>query len=106
MEWGIIFTALVEYGVAGGIAGVLLWQLSRIISNFMRDTKEERANYMKIIEGQSAHSDNHISHLDESITKQSKEIATQSEKLDNGFDRTVEAIKSQTELLKEVVKKE
>ncbi len=105
MGWDIIFSTLIQYGIGGCVAGVLLWILSRILSNFMDKQKQDTANYMTIIEGQKVHADNHINHLDESVKDQSKEIAAQGQKLDAGFDRTVEAIKSQTELLKEVVRK-
>lgn len=101
----VIIPTLVQYGVGTAIAGVLLWILHKILSNFMEGLKEDRKNYMKIIESQTIHANNHIAHLDESIKQQSREIVAQKKEIEGGFDRTVEAIKSQTEILKAVVKK-
>lgn len=102
----IILPSLVQYGVGATIAGVLLWILHRILANFMVGLQEDRKNYMKIIESQTVHANNHIQHLDESIKAQSREIVSQKKQIEHGFDRTVEAIKSQTEILKAVVKNE
>lgn len=104
MGWGIIFENLVQYGVAGIVAGVLLWLLARTLKGFMSGLKEDRDNYMKIIEGQTITQQNHMGHLDDTIGEQSKIIATQGERYTSGVEKICDALKSQTDILKEHIK--
>lgn len=102
MPWEIF----AQYGFGGLVAGVLLWILARILKSFMSGLKEDRNNYMKIIENQASTQQNHISHLDESVKEQNKTIATQGEKFSSGVDKICTALESQTSLLKTWIGKE
>ena len=102
MPWEIF----AQYGFGGLVAGVLLWILARILKSFMSGLKEDRDNYMKIIENQATTQHNHISHLDNTVQEQSKTIAMQGEKFSNGVDKICGAVETQTSVLKSWIGKE
>ncbi len=104
MIWEEIFQSLVEYGFAGIVAGVLLWLLARTLKSFMCGLKEDRANYMKIIEAKDTIQENHISHLTDAVTEQSKVVAQQGEKFKNGVDKICDTLENQTSILKQYIK--
>lgn len=102
MPWEIF----AQYGFGGLVAGVLLFILSRVLRNFMSGLKEDRSNYMKIIEDQTITQHNHIAHLDESVKETNKIVATQGEKFTSGVDKICDALESQTKIYKSWIGKE
>lgn len=102
--WSAVVNAVGEYGIAAIIAAVLLWILYKILSNFMSSLKEDRDNYMKIIEQQTVTQNNHIQHLDEAVKTQSNLITQQGERFTAGINKLCDALQSQTEVLKTHIK--
>ena len=102
----VILPYLWQYGIAGVVAGILLWLLARVLKNFMEGLKEDRANYMGIIERQQKTEQNHIAHLEAAIHEQRAEIKGQGQQFTNGIDKLCTSIDHQTEVLKAHIKKE
>lgn len=102
--WEKLIESLAEYGVAGIIAGILLWIFYKVLNNFMTGLKDDRDNYMKIIERQNTTQNNHIAHLDEAVKQQSTLIVQQGERFSNGIDKLCDALDGQTEVLKEHIR--
>ncbi len=102
MPWEIF----AQYGFGGLVAGVLLFILARILKSFMSGLKEDRNNYMKIIENQETTQQNHILHLDESVKEQNKVIATQGAEFTTGVNKICTALETQTTILKSWMGKE
>lgn len=100
MPWEIF----AQYGFGGIVAGVLLWILARILKAFISGLKEDRDNYVAIINDQRVTQHNHISHLDNTIKNQSRIIGEQGEKFVSGVNSICTALESQTKILKEYIK--
>jgi hypothetical protein len=98
--WETVIRVLAEYGPVAVIAGALMSMLAIILRGFMNGLKEDRSNYMKIIEEQRITQNNHLLHLEEAINKQGIGISKQGGKLESGIDKICDAIQNQTEILK------
>lgn len=102
--WDNFISGLYRYGIGAIIAGVLIWILYRVLSNFMNSFKEDRDNYMLIINKQNETQNNHIEHLDKAIQTQSQLISSQGERFTAGVDKICHSLDAQTQILKSHIK--
>ena len=106
-----IFESAANWGLGIVLSIIIIIMFKKFLNKFMDSVTQERIIYKEFINKQGVTIDNHLDHLTDSVTVLSQKINDMNKTLGEqnmnttiGFDRVVDAIVSQTELIKNLNK--
>ena len=104
--WKQILEALTNYGLGGILSVVIAIIFLVVLRHLVYNWKEDRKNYNDMIVRRDVLLNNHIGDLTEAVIKLNESVRSHDQRSVDGNQRIVDAINSQTEILRSYINQE